>query len=147
MLDATILINHSSEDLNYVPMINLGRIAAVLTQPRTCYLSNMGTIGTPVFDQQGKVIGIICRCIQVESSEGSSMRTASALAATSRLILPAADVAKLVKDAKEEMKKSADADKKPVDAGKKPADAKKKPTDAEKKPAEEEKKPTDAEKK
>jgi hypothetical protein len=147
MLDSTILINRSSEDLNYVPMINLGRIAAVLSQPRTCYLSNMGTIGTPVFDQQGKVIGIICRCIKVEGGEGDSMRTASAIAATSRLILPAADVVKLMPQAKEEMKKSAETEKKPADAEKKPADAEKKPADAEKKPAEAEKKPEDAEKK
>lgn len=147
MLDSTILINRSSEDLNYVPMLNLGRIAAVLTQPRTCYLSNMGTIGTPVFDQQGKVIGMICRCIQVESGEGDNMKSAAALAATSRLILPAADIVKDISKAKEEMKKPVETEKKPADAAKKPAEGEKKPADAEKKPAEPEKKTADADKK
>jgi hypothetical protein len=99
-----------------------------------------------VFDQQGKVIGIICRCIKVEGNENDNVRMANALAATSRLILPAADIVKLVPQAKEEMKKSVEADKKPADE-KKPDDAEKKPEDSEKKPADSEPKPADVEKK
>jgi hypothetical protein len=133
ILDSTILINRSSEELNYVPMLNLGRISALLSQPRTCFFSSIGTIGTPVFNQEGKVIGLICRCIQVEGNEGDTSKMASAIAATSRLILPAADIVKLVPKAKEEMKKSADAGKKPADAEKKPAEGDKKPADTEKK--------------
>jgi hypothetical protein len=147
ILDSTILITRMSEDLNYTPTINLGRITAVLTQPRTCYLNNMTSIGSPVFDQHGKVIGLLCRCIKVEAGEGDNSRMASALAATSRLILPAADVVKLIPQAKEEMKKSAETEKKPADAEKKAEEPEKKPADAEKKAEEPEKKPAEAEKK
>ena len=131
MLDSTILVGRSSDDLNYIPTLNLGRIVAILSKPRTCYLGNMGVPGMPVFDQHGKILGIVCRCVKAEGGEGNDMmKFASAMAATSQLILPAADVAKLVAQAKEEMKKSADADKKPDE--KKPDE--KKP--GEKKPGE-----------
>jgi hypothetical protein len=110
VLDAMIVVDRSGDGLNYVPTLTLGRIAAVLSKPRVCYLSSAGTQGLPVFDREGKLMGIVCRCISAEGGDVSDFVTR--LAATSRLILPAAEVAKLVPQAKEEMKKPADADKK-----------------------------------
>jgi hypothetical protein len=112
VLEPTIFIDRSGDGLNYIPMLGLGRIAAVLSKPRTCYLSSGGTLGLPVFNQEGKIMGVQCRCISAEGSESSMTEMMSRLVATSRLILPAADIAKLVPEAKEEMKKPAEAEKK-----------------------------------
>ncbi len=112
VLDATIVLDRSGDSLNYIPTLNLGRVAAILSKPRVCYLNNVGSPGLPVFDREGKMMGILCRCISVEGGDGNTTDIVTRLAAISRLILPAADVAKLVPQAKEEMKKPADADKK-----------------------------------
>jgi hypothetical protein len=113
MLDPTILVDRLGEGLNYIPSLALGHIAAVLSKPRVCYLSSGGTLGLPVFNRDGKIMGILCRCVSAEGGDSSNMsEMMSRLAATSRLILPAADIAKLVPEAKEEMNKPADAEKK-----------------------------------
>jgi hypothetical protein len=111
VLDPTIFIDRMGEGMNYIGTLSLGRIAAVLTKPRTCYLSSGGTLGLPVFNREGKLMGVLCRCISAEGGDSSNVQELMArLAATSRLILPTADIAKLVPEAKEEMKKAADAD-------------------------------------
>ncbi len=113
VLEPTILVARSSAGLNYAPTLGLGRIAAVLTKPRTCYLSDGGTLGLPVFNREGKIMGLFCRCISAEGGDSSNLsELTSNLLATSRLILPAADIAKLVSEAKAEMKKPAEAEKK-----------------------------------
>ena len=113
VLDPTILVDRSGEGLNYIPTLALGRIAAVLSKPRTCYLSSGGTLGLPVFNREGKILGVLCRCISAEGGDSSNMtEMMSRVVATTRLILPVADIAKLVPEAKEEMKKPADAEKK-----------------------------------
>ena len=112
VLDPTILIDRSGDGLNYIPVVSLGRITAVLSKPRTCYLSSGGTLGLPVFNRDGKMMGVLCRCISADGGEGNMSDLMSRLVATSRLILPTADVAKLVPQAKEEMKKPVDAEKK-----------------------------------
>jgi len=143
VLDATILIGRTGDDLNYIPTLSVGRIVSIVSTPRTCYLSNLGSLGMPVFNHQGKVLGMICRCVKAEGSESGS-RSAALL---NQLILPVADIAKLVPQAKDEMKKPAEDEKKPNDAEKKPAETKKKPADSQKKPAETKKKPADNQKK
>ncbi len=127
LLDYTILIGRTGEDLNYNPTLNLGRILSILSTPRTCYLGTSGGLGSPVFDHHGKVLGIICRCVKAESGESSSLTRSSAM--LNQLILPVADVAKLVPQAKDEMKKSAESEKKPAKPAKKPAKPEKKPAD------------------
>ncbi|MGO8748178.1 MAG: serine protease [Thermoguttaceae bacterium] len=113
VLEPTILVARSSAGLNYAPTLGLGRIAAVLAKPRTCYLSDGGTLGLPVFNREGKIMGLFCRCISAEGGDSSNLsELTSNLLATSRLILPAADIAKLVSEAKAEMKKPAEAEKK-----------------------------------
>ena len=114
-LDDTILIDRTTDDFNYVPTLDLGRVSAVVSNPRTCYLINGGAMGMPVFDGQGKVMGIICQCIKPEKEEGGLMARLAALTssgANSHLVLPIADVVKLVPQAKEETKKADEAEKK-----------------------------------
>ncbi len=107
-LDATVLIARANDDLNYVPTIRLGRIVATISQPRTCYLNSLGTLGAPVFDREGKLLGIVCRCVK---SEGGSTSVLRMQATPKHLILPAADVARLVPQAKEEIGKDTEDEK------------------------------------
>ena len=112
VLEPTIVVDRSSAGLNYIPTLGLGRVAAVLSKPRTCYLSNGGTLGLPVFNREGKIMGVFCRCISAEGGDSNNMNEVmSNLLATTRLILPVADIARLVPEAKAEMKKPADAEK------------------------------------
>jgi S1-C subfamily serine protease len=127
-LDDVILIDRTTDDFNYIPTLDLGRISAVVSNPRTCYLLNGGAMGMPVFDGQGKVMGIVCQCIKPDKEEGGLMARIAAMTssgANSHLVLPAADVTKLVPQAKEEMKKAADAEKKSGAAKKKTGEKKK----------------------
>ncbi len=112
VLDVTIYVDRLGEGLNYIPTLKLGRIAAILSKPRTCYLCDGGTLGLPVFNREGKVLGILCRCVNTEGGESNPNEIISRLLSTSHLILPAADAAKLIPQAKEEMKKPANEEKK-----------------------------------
>jgi hypothetical protein len=154
MLDSTILVSRTGEDLNYIPTLVLGRILSLVSTPRTCYISSSGGLGVPVFNHQGKLLGMICRCVKAEGSDGTTTARSGVL---SQLILPVADILRLVPQAKAEVKKLAAADKKaaknkkkpekkPTDAAKKSAAPEKKPADADKKPMNPEKKPTDEKK-
>ena len=151
MLDSTIIVSRTGEDLNYIPTLTLGRVVSLVSTPRTCYVSSSGGLGLPVFNHDGKLLGMICRCVRNESSDGSSIRSSGVL---SQLILPVADIMRLVPQAKDEVKKLAAADKKAAKTKKKSSEPKKKteksdkkPVNAAKKPAAAEKKPADAAKK
>jgi hypothetical protein len=141
ILASTILIGRTGEDLNYIPTLNLGRIMSLVSTPRTCFMSNMGGLGILVFDQQGRVMGMICRCVKADGGEGASLSRSSTL--LNQLVLPVADIVKLVPQAKEEAKKPAEGEKKEDE--KKPAAPEKKPAKkaapADKKPAATDKKP------
>jgi hypothetical protein len=112
LLDATILLSRGGEELNYAPTLDIGRITAVLSKPKTCYQNSSGTLGMPVFDRQGRLLGIECRCLRPDSSGSDGfMKLASLFGNASHLVLPAADVAKLVPQAKDEMKKPTEGEK------------------------------------
>ncbi|MEN6450240.1 MAG: serine protease [Thermoguttaceae bacterium] len=127
-MDATILIGRTNEDLNYTPLLIEGRILGILTQPRNCYIADGGVLGMPVFGENGRLLGLVCRCVKNEGSSSGSLRMQTV---PTQLILPAADIARLVPQAKEEAKKAAEADKKAA-TKKKAADGKKKPDDSKK---------------
>ncbi len=135
ILDDTFIIGRMPEDFNYRPILRIGRIEAVLTTPRTCYLNSSSGVGTVVFDRNGKMVGLLCRCV---SGDGSESRTTRSLS----LILPAAEIVKLLPQVKDEMNKLAEEDKK-AEAEKKRAAEKKteteKKADADKMPQEEKK--------
>lgn len=113
VLDPTIMLSRADANLNFAPILEVGRIKAVLSQPRTCYIGDKGEPGTPVFDRQGSLLGIVCVCMKNESSEGTgtgSSTMMSPLGLTTRpVILPAAEIARFVPQAKEEAKKVAEA--------------------------------------
>jgi len=119
MLDPTILIGRTDESMNFIPMLNMGRVVAIVSKPRTCYMTNQGTLGGPVFDGQGKLLGLVCRCVRPESESGAAKPM------TVPLILPAADVAKLVPQAVKEAAKADAGEKKAKKADEKKLDEKK----------------------
>jgi S1-C subfamily serine protease len=119
ILDATIHIGRADESMNYIPTLNLGRIIALVTKPRACYMVNQGTLGAPVFDRHGKILGLICCCVRPETEEGAAKPM------NIPFMLPAADVAKLVPQAEKAAKKAAAEKKAKKSDGKKKAEAKK----------------------
>lgn len=123
ILDATIHIGRADESMNYIPTLTLGRVVAMVAKPRACYMANQGTLGAPVFDQQGKILGLVCRCVRPENEDAKPTNVP--------FILPAADVAKLVPQAEKAAKK-ADAEKKDKKADKKTIGEKKTEKKAEK---------------
>ena len=108
VLDPTILVDRSGEGLNYIPTLSLAEL------PRSSPSRNLlpeqpgPRRSARVQSREGKIMGILCRCISAEGGDSNDMtELMSRLVATTRLILPAADIAKLVPEAKEEMKKPA----------------------------------------
>jgi hypothetical protein len=95
VLDPTILIRRGGDAQDYVPMLDLGRISAILSKPRTCYNTTKMLTGSPAFDKQGKVFGVFVTLMEKLP-----------------VLLPATDVAKLVPQALEEAKKPAADEKK-----------------------------------
>ncbi len=123
-LDGVILIGRTGEDLNFAPTLQLGRITATVSQPRPCYLCDVGISGALVFNAQGKLLGIFCQCVDNENSSDNTI----AQLASKNLVLPTADMARLVPQAKEEISKGA-AEKPKADSAEKKPDATEKKSD------------------
>jgi S1-C subfamily serine protease len=133
ILDTTIHIGRTDESMNYIPTLNLGRVVAIVKKPRSCYMVNQGALGAPVFDRNGKVLGLVCRCVRPETEDGAKPIAIP-------FILPTADVAKLVPQAEKAAVKAAEKKAKKAEAKKtteKKSAADKAADKAAKKPAEE----------
>jgi hypothetical protein len=111
VLDPIIQLGRTGKDFNYAPAVQLSHVAAVLTKPRTYYLGATSGLGTPVFNEQGKLAGLVTRFVTAEKEAGgdtlSTALRGGQSAAGNRVILPTADIAKLVDQAKEAAKKPA----------------------------------------
>jgi hypothetical protein len=46
---------------NWQPVASFGTVQAVVEKPRTFYVLTGGTIGAPVFDTQGRFVGVVLR--------------------------------------------------------------------------------------
>jgi hypothetical protein len=111
VLDSIIQLGRTSKEFNYAPAVQLGHVSAVLSKPRTYYLGATSGLGTPVFGEQGRLIGMVTRFVSAEKESGgdslsTALRTSQSGGAV-RVILPTADIAKLVDQAKEAAKKPA----------------------------------------
>jgi hypothetical protein len=113
VLDPIIQLGRTSKDFNYAPAVQLANITAVLTKPRTYYLGATTGLGAPIFSAEGKLTGIVTRFVAAEKESGGDPLSAAFHSAQSgggaapRVILPTADIAKLVDQAKEAAKKPA----------------------------------------
>ncbi len=110
VLDTIVELGRTSKEFNYAPAVQLARISAVLTKPRAYYLGATSGLGTPVFSDQGALIGLVTRFVSAEkeaAGDGLSAAIRGGQGAAARVILPAGDIAKLVDQAKEAAKKPA----------------------------------------
>ena len=112
VLDTIVELGRTSKEFNYAPAVQLARISAVLTRPRTCYLGATTGLGTPIFNDQGRLIGMVMRFVSAEkeaAGEGAGAARGGQAAAV-RVVLPAGDIARLVDQAKEAAKRPAPKD-------------------------------------
>jgi hypothetical protein len=92
-LDEVVVLWRHAKNLGYQPAISLARISSVITKPRLLYdLTNGGSPGGLVFGLDGHLIGITI----VMSGGGSELTSAP-----NALITPAAEVLKMLAQAKE----------------------------------------------
>lgn len=109
-LDTVVILSRGGDDLDYTPMLHLTRVSALLDKPRTFYLCDGGMLGAPAFNLQGELLGIFCRCQKAESPESEDIIRVQK--AGGQMILPAADILRLLPQAREEMSKAAESGKK-----------------------------------
>lgn len=88
-LDDVIMLARLGKVLNYAAMVDVNRVVAMTTRPRTFYVAEGMRIGCPVFTGDGKVLGVSL----VRRSPGKEESEAIPV------ILPARDVLDGAKDA------------------------------------------------
>jgi len=110
VLDKIITLGRLGKTLNHTLSVRIGRISAIVTKPRTFYVGS-GSMGSPVFTAEGKLLGI-CTRRAAKSGRSRSVGMMSMLsgrgagASVTPVILPAADVKEIADQAKEEMAKT-----------------------------------------
>jgi len=108
VLDRIITLGRLGKTLNHTLTISVGRIAAVVTKPRTFYIG-AGSLGSPVFAADGKLLGICTRRIAKGQGRSVNMmggRRGMNLAGGAPVILPAGDVQEIADQARDEIKKA-----------------------------------------
>ncbi|MBT3198733.1 MAG: hypothetical protein HN350_02355 [Phycisphaerales bacterium] len=108
MLDKIITLGRFGKTLNHTLNVKLGRVGAIVTKPRTFYVG-AGSLGSPVFTVDGKLLGICTRRTTKGATRSvgmMSMLGGKGVSAGVPVILPAADVKEIADQAKGEMKKS-----------------------------------------
>ena len=93
ILDDCIGLGRLDENLNREPSIITTEISGITTKPRTFYRVMTDATGCPVFLSSGKLLGISVMRQQRGDIDGGSMQM-------SPVVLPAADVAKVLEQAK-----------------------------------------------
>jgi len=79
-------ISRSSKELQRIPMVDATTIGGIVERPRRLYLLTIESIGCPVFNGQGDVLGICVRYI----NNGEAVRS---------MVMPAGQVAEIAKQA------------------------------------------------
>ena len=94
LLDEVIFMDRLPKNLGRQPSVQLGRISAVVSKPRTFYtVADTAGMGTPVFTADGRVLGI-----QVIRKDPAGSN-ANAEPSMQPVIVPAGDVAEIAKQA------------------------------------------------
>ncbi|MFP4355197.1 MAG: hypothetical protein ACLFUJ_08735 [Phycisphaerae bacterium] len=102
-LDKLVVIQRLGKAMKYTPAVDTTHVAAVVTKPRTLYVAGSRVLGTPVFKLDGKALGI--SIVWVNRQEGSG----------GPVILPAADVLEIAKQAEAAAAKMVEAENKAVE--------------------------------
>jgi len=103
LLDSIIEIGRLGKDMNYQSTVRISRIVAKVTTPRTFYLG-ADSVGCPVFDAAGKLAGIVAVHRKPDEAGGANGNVS---VGGSPVIIPVADIADLISQAKEEAAKPA----------------------------------------
>lgn len=102
LLEPVISIGRLDKNLSYEPAVNAARLTAKLTKPRLEYVAG-GAVGGPSFTRDGKLVGI---CLMHRSgSPDVDANSSRAQRDSTQVIIPAADIAEVAVQAKEEMSK------------------------------------------
>ena len=94
VLDRVVALGRLPEEMDFEPCLDLERVQAVVKKPRTMYVANVSP-GMPVYTEQGKLAGFSV----LHVTEGAGRHGGSPV------ILPVAEVRKLVDQAREAAKK------------------------------------------
>jgi hypothetical protein len=103
-MDEIIGIGRVGKLFNWAPAVGLSRIVARVEKPRTIYLFSSGFtggLGTPAFTRDGKTLGLVVLRRQPGGPSGSRQISVN----QAPIILPAADLADLAKQAAAAAKK------------------------------------------
>jgi len=111
VLDRIITLGRFGKSLNHTLSVQVGRVGAVVTKPRTFYVG-AGSMGSPVFTADGKLLGL-CTLRKTKGGKSRSIGLMSMLRGggigggpgAPPVVLPAADVKEIADQAKEEMAK------------------------------------------
>jgi hypothetical protein len=86
VLGTYYFISRASKALQRIPIIRMSEILGVVEKPRKFYLLTEQSLGSPMLDPQGKILGI-------------SLQNFSGGRPTGMVVLPAADIAEMAKQA------------------------------------------------
>jgi hypothetical protein len=86
LLENYLVVSRAAKTLQRVPMVRTNYVTGIVEKPRRLYLMSDQQLGCPVFDQQGRVLGI---CVQ----------NLSGGRAGGLIVVPAEDVAEIAKQA------------------------------------------------
>jgi S1-C subfamily serine protease len=89
--DRVFTVSRLGKVVNYAAMVKFTRILAVVEKPRRFYVSDGVRIGCPAFNEKGKLIGVAVFRRTAKSAEDNQ---------SIPVVLPAADVAEIAKQAK-----------------------------------------------
>lgn len=102
IMDQGILLTRAEKIAKRVSMVNLLRINAIVSKPRTFYISDgITALGTPVFATDASLIGITLIRMNLESADAMFGGESDAV----YIILPVDEMTEVVTQAKEEMEK------------------------------------------
>ena len=111
VLDKIITLGRLGKTLNHTLTVSVRRVTAVVAKPRTFYVG-AGSLGSPVFAADGKLLGICTR--RASKGQSRSIGLMSILGGGGMspmggtpVILPADDVKEIADQARDEMKKPA----------------------------------------
>lgn len=90
LLDQTVCVDRMTSAYDRVPYAAVGRVQSIVEKPRRYYMVEGATTGGPVFDAQGKILGI--NLSTPNSSGDDSESVMEYLKSSGEMVLPAADI-------------------------------------------------------
>lgn len=102
LFDDLLVVRRLGRTLDRQPAIGTARVSAIVQKPRTFYVvdaaGSVEQLGCPVFDRQGKMIGVTVRR-RGPTSSGGGFGLASMLGGMGAVVLPSDDVKEIAEQA------------------------------------------------